>query len=214
MARPRSIDETRLLKVAREVFVTRGAQATTREIADAAGVSQAVLFQRYRTKQRLFFAALLPTPPDLDDLVGDLPTAGAAAARAYLVGLATRLLAWIDLSMPGSLRAALHPDFPDAMTDAHAPVGASMIATVITERLKSLQERGDIPGEIAPAELTLALLNLLHGDALAALLSGESPDIRRRAERAVSALFVSRTPSSAIVSGGSPDLQAAKVFGG
>lgn len=189
MARPRFIEEAKLLRAAREVFVSRGAEATTREIAEAAGVSQALLFQRYGTKRHLFFAAMLPSPPDLEALIGGVPEPGAACARAYLVGLAARLLAWIDLSLPGSLRAALHPDFPDAVDDAHAPAGAVVIAGAIAERLSMLQARGDIADELAAERLAAGFIQLLHGDALASLLSDGKGDVPMRAERAVAVLW-------------------------
>lgn len=180
-----------MLRAAREVFVARGAEATTREVA---GVSQAVLFQRYGTKRRLFFAAMLPQPPDLGELIGEAPAHGPAAARAHLVGLAARLLAWIDLLMPGSLRAALHPDFPDAVADAHGPAGADAIARAVAERLGVLQGRGDVTGAIAPDRLASVLLQLLHGEALAGLLTGGEDDGAERAERAVSVLWSGMEP--------------------
>ena len=64
LPRPRHIDDATLLAAAREVFVEKGAAATTREVARRAGVSEGVLFQRYRTKADLFFAAL--EPPEAD----------------------------------------------------------------------------------------------------------------------------------------------------
>jgi AcrR family transcriptional regulator len=187
MARPRSIEEREVLRAARDVFIARGAEATTREVAEAAGVSQAVLFQRYGTKQRLYFAAMLPAPPSLDALVGELPPPGAEHARAYLVDLSGRLLAWLDAAMPGSLRAALHPDFPAAFDDAHAPVGVDALAGALAERVAVLQSRADVGGD-APGPVVTTLLELLHGQALAALLgAGEAAD--DRAERAVSILW-------------------------
>lgn len=192
MARPRSIDEGQLLAAARDVFVARGANATTREVAEAAGVSQAVLFQRYGTKRRLFFAAMLPMPPALESLLGKLPAPGSNNTRTYLVELATRVLAWIDAAMPGSLRAALHPDFPAALEDAHAPVGADALSTAIADRLNLLRSRGDLNDD-APAELATTLLDLLHGQALVAML-GRPETATDRAERAVSALWSGLDP--------------------
>lgn len=62
MARPKTIADADLLEAARAVFVQKGMGASTRAIARRAGVSEGVLFQRYATKQELFFAAMaLPT---------------------------------------------------------------------------------------------------------------------------------------------------------
>ena len=56
--RPRTIDNEQLLKVAREIFLERGIQATTQEVAEQAGVSEGVLFHRFKTKEALFRAAM------------------------------------------------------------------------------------------------------------------------------------------------------------
>lgn len=65
MARPRVIENQALLDAARAVFIDRGPAATTAEIADAAGISEATLFRRFATKEELFLAAMAlpPEPP-------------------------------------------------------------------------------------------------------------------------------------------------------
>ncbi|MFN3945298.1 MAG: TetR/AcrR family transcriptional regulator [Allosphingosinicella sp.] len=194
MARPRTIDEARVLRAAREVFVARGAEATTREVAEAAGISQAVLFQRYGTKKRLFFAAMLPKPPALDELIGDMPPAGVKSARTYLLGLVERLLAWIEPAMPGALRAALHPDFPAAVAEVHAPGGPDAVRAAIADRLSLLQDRGDLARCIEAGRLAAVLLELVHGQALTALLAGTAETRADRAERAGSLLWSGLDP--------------------
>ena len=64
MGRKRLVSDEQLLEAARQLFVERGLKASTREIARRAGVSEAVLFQRYETKADLFFAAMVP--PNFD----------------------------------------------------------------------------------------------------------------------------------------------------
>ncbi len=58
MTRPRQISDQELLTVAREAFIENGASVSTSTIAERAGISQAVLFQRFKTKERLLLAAL------------------------------------------------------------------------------------------------------------------------------------------------------------
>lgn len=187
MARPRTIDDEQLLRAAREVFISRGAGATTREIAEAGGVSQAVLFQRYGTKERLFFAALLPPPPRLETLLGDPPEPGREAIRLYLTQLACRIAEWLDGSMPGALRAALHPAFPEALSDAHGS-GGETVASAIAERLDELAQGGGLDRWRNMRPLADALLALLHGQALIALLGGGGGSASSRADRAIAAL--------------------------
>lgn len=64
MGRKRLVSDEQLLEAARAAFVERGLAASTKEIARRAGVSEAVLFQRYETKAELFFAAMVP--PNFD----------------------------------------------------------------------------------------------------------------------------------------------------
>jgi AcrR family transcriptional regulator len=56
--RPPSIDSEHLLAVAREVFLEQGIRATTFEVAARAGVSEGVLFHRFKSKEGLFSAAM------------------------------------------------------------------------------------------------------------------------------------------------------------
>jgi AcrR family transcriptional regulator len=46
------------LAVARDVFLERGIRATTLEVAERAGVSEGVLFHRFKSKEALFSAAM------------------------------------------------------------------------------------------------------------------------------------------------------------
>ena len=70
MARRATIRTDEILQVAREVFLQRGADAPTAEIARRAGVSEGSIFRRFPTKQELFLAAMgMDTdPPWLEEL--------------------------------------------------------------------------------------------------------------------------------------------------
>jgi len=59
MSRPRRYTDEEILKVAAEVFLEQGASATTALIARRAGVSEGILFKRFKTKEALFAAALM-----------------------------------------------------------------------------------------------------------------------------------------------------------
>ena len=68
MGRNKTIPDTGLLEIARRVFVEKGLGASTKEIARRTGVSEGVIFQRFNTKEDLFFAAMIPPPADLNRL--------------------------------------------------------------------------------------------------------------------------------------------------
>lgn len=58
MARPATIDNERILKAAREVFLRRGVTASTAEVAKRANVSHGSIFNRFKTKAELFHCAM------------------------------------------------------------------------------------------------------------------------------------------------------------
>jgi AcrR family transcriptional regulator len=58
MARPVSIKTETIIDAARQVFLERGIQATTAEVAERAGISEGTIFKRYKSKIDLFRAAM------------------------------------------------------------------------------------------------------------------------------------------------------------
>ena len=58
MPRPVSIQDDVILRAAREIFLEKGWDATTSEIATRAGVSHGIVFKRFKTKQALFQSAM------------------------------------------------------------------------------------------------------------------------------------------------------------
>lgn len=93
MARPRQISDEKILEVARACLLENGPTTSTAFIARRAGVSQAVLFQRFSTKEQLVRAALVP-----DAEAPWIPIAEAGPderdARAQLVELASAVQAF------------------------------------------------------------------------------------------------------------------------
>ncbi len=109
MARPRTIAEEDLLAAARAVFVEKGFGASTKAIASRAGVSEALLFQRYRTKADLFFAAMVPPPMRLDESM-QIPAKG-TDRQAALGQLGWAMLEYFRSAVPVLLPLMSHPDF-------------------------------------------------------------------------------------------------------
>ena len=58
MGRPTVIRDETIIDAAREVFLERGYQATTAEVAERAGVSEGSIFKRFSSKVDLFQAAM------------------------------------------------------------------------------------------------------------------------------------------------------------
>src|SRR5713226_3251451 len=89
MGRYKTISDHEVLATARNLFRTQGHTATTRQIAEAAGISEAILYQRFGSKDHLFFAAMHAMGPDIEDLLG--PREPSGDAHAYLRAVVVRL---------------------------------------------------------------------------------------------------------------------------
>lgn len=61
MARPRKVSDEQILAAARKCFLEHGPSVSTTVIAEQLGVSQAALFKRFKTKEELMMACLVPT---------------------------------------------------------------------------------------------------------------------------------------------------------
>jgi AcrR family transcriptional regulator len=59
MARPVTISDEVILDAAREIFLAHGIKATTALVAERAGVSEGIIFKRFKTKAELFRTAML-----------------------------------------------------------------------------------------------------------------------------------------------------------
>ena len=181
MGRTRTIEDEEILEVARLAFLDRGQLATTREIADAAGISQAVLYQRFGSKDDLFFASLAPPPPDLEELLGN-PPGSADEAEAYLADVAERLYRYFESVVPLFVQLATHTAFRSGhMADAHQPMMESGLVESLSTRLGEIAARGHVRkgDESAMAHL---LISVAHGEALSAALLNTPPDQERRHE--------------------------------
>jgi AcrR family transcriptional regulator len=117
MGRPPSIDDGELLRVARSAFMERGARATTAEIAQRAGVSEASLFKRWKTKPELYRAAMAIDDGALPLFIAQLPTRvgvgvvqehlfemGELAIEFYRVIVPMMMMSWSNREM-----ASKHP---------------------------------------------------------------------------------------------------------
>jgi AcrR family transcriptional regulator len=102
MARTPSITDEELLRYAREVFLEHGIRATTAEVAGRAGVSEALLFKRFRTKDRLFMSAMQadPAPHEVAWLSGLDARVGQGELREHLVEIGIDAVRFFRTLMP------------------------------------------------------------------------------------------------------------------
>jgi len=171
MGRPKLIEDRELLAIARDVFRQHGPTATTRDVAKAAGISQAVLYQRFKTKDDLFFAALTLHAPDLTAL--SEIDATARDPRSYLAEFAARAKDHFRNAMPSILSHAAHPKYgKEMMGQIHRHNRAGEIAAMLCLRLRGWQQAGLIRS-MEPRVFAHAFIHALHSMAMVELLSGD-----------------------------------------
>ena len=168
MGRHKIISDHDVLGVAREVFRAHGHTATTRQIADAAGISEAVLYQRFGSKDDLFFAAMHPRGPDIEALLG--PEDPPDDAHAYLRTVVLRIGKYLAEVIPLALRVMTHPSFDPAALARAQPNAAATLQGQLAQRLASLARRKRLAVESVDVTARL-LVSLAHDWALGGVLS-------------------------------------------
>lgn len=147
--------EERLCAAALELLVERGYEgATTRAIAERAGVSEVTLFRRFPTKLALFQAAIRALSPHIaipvpsGDLRGDLLALAIAyhefvvSHRGFILRLMPELIRWPDL----------HPE---------PPSGLLGVMNQVFSLFRSYQERGALRRAETPEQLAVAFIGPL-----------------------------------------------------
>lgn len=110
MGRRKKIEDAALLLAAREVFREKGVVGAAKEIAGRAGISEAALFQRYGTRDKLFFAAMMPPSFAAEELVARA-AAEAPGPRAALASIARGALVYFREVIGIALVLMSHPGF-------------------------------------------------------------------------------------------------------
>ncbi len=93
MAQTPNITNEEILAAALQVFLEEGIGASTLEIAQKAGISEASIFKRFTNKQALFLAAMgiTETPKWVKTLSSDMPT---AVIKSELTDISEQMLAF------------------------------------------------------------------------------------------------------------------------
>ena|ERR1019366_4887494 len=107
MGRKKSLSDAQLLETARQVFVELGFGASTKEIARRAGVSEGVIYQRFVTKDELFFAAMIPPPADLKKLLRP----GRSKGLKLIEKVTLSMIEYSRATLPVLLPLMMHPEF-------------------------------------------------------------------------------------------------------
>ena len=158
MGRKRTISDDDLLAAARDTFVKEGFAASTREIARSAGVSEGLIFQRFQTKEDLFFAAMIPPPGDLNRLLNH----SHAKRRALLEKITFAMIDYFRETLPVLLPLMSHPSFRfEEFAKRHPDSPMFLLRRQLVEFLVREQQAGGL-GAVDPGAAALLIWSMAH----------------------------------------------------
>ena len=190
MPRNKTITDAEILAVARSLFLTEGAKASTRTLANMAGISETVIFQRFGTKQDLFFAAMVPPEAQIDRIFSIQP--GQEDVSTNLQSLSLQIVGYFREVMPVFLALISHPSFNLQTFLEHHTMPGMQLAHKLTEYLDAEAKLGRCQNNEAAAAI---LLSHLHNLALSENIGLHgSSDTDRAITKAIESLWKGLAP--------------------
>jgi AcrR family transcriptional regulator len=172
--RARLIEAT--VSVVREVGY---AHASTRAIAEAAGVAEGTIYRHFPDKASLFFAALLESNAPVVAWVTTLPArAGERTVEQNLTDAAVQLVSLRDQILPLELAMAADPELAAQRRQAMAAAGTSLPPgppAAVAAYLAAEQRLGRIRADVDPMEAASVLLGMLFALGTMPAIGVESP---------------------------------------
>lgn len=158
VGRKKTISDAQLLDVARAAFVEEGFSASTKKIAGLAGVSEGVIFQRFVTKEDLFFAAMIPPPVDLNGILHHPRAQG-----LKLIELVTlSMIEYFRTTLPVLIPLMSHPSFQfEEFARRHPDSPMVTLRRRLVEFIVEQQLAGNI-GPVQPGAAAFAIWSAAH----------------------------------------------------
>jgi AcrR family transcriptional regulator len=159
--RARLIEAT--TRVVREVGYSH---ASTRAIAEAAGVAEGTIYRHFPDKAGLFFAAALESSAPIVDSVSTMPQrAGRSTVEANLVDALVQLATLQHQLVPLELAMLTDPELAAERRQALAASGGLLGGPpeAIAAYLAAEQRLGRVRGEVNPTEAAIVFLAALFG---------------------------------------------------
>ncbi|MEA5597191.1 TetR/AcrR family transcriptional regulator [Rivularia sp. UHCC 0363] len=163
MPRNKTITNEEILNVARSQFLKQGVKASTRAIAKTVGISEGVIFQRFGTKEDLFFAAMVPPEAQLDAIFCVQPGENQVIANLRLISL--QIVFYFREVMPIFLSLISHPSFDIQTFLQRHTMPAIQLGDRLTEYLNAEADLERIRKDYV-ATAANVLLSYLHNLAL------------------------------------------------
>jgi AcrR family transcriptional regulator len=205
MPRPVSIQDDVILRAAREIFLAKGWDATTSEIAAKAGVSHGIIFKRFKTKQALFqsamqeqsdwghaIAELLNSGVGRNDVETTLCDVGSIFVQKFLTMIPALMMSWSN--KPENVS-----DAEQAAADGKARATQALKAVkTIAAYLEAESRRGRIRHTEFEVVAQAFVGALWHHSFLQVMLGGKTGPAkeRRYVKRLVQSLWIGLEPES------------------
>ncbi len=192
MPRNKTITDAAILAIARSLFIKEGAKASTRTLAKMAGISEAVIFQRFNTKEELFFAAMGLPEVQLEVIFNVQP--GEKQVIANLVSMSLQIVDYFREVMPVYLSLISHPSFNmQTFLERHTMPGMQL-SNRLSEYLNAEAQLGRIDRDNIAAVAGI-LVSHLHNLALSENIGSHHPiDTERSISDAIAALWTGLAP--------------------
>lgn len=175
--RPPRISSEKLLDVAREVFLERGIRATTLEVAERAGVSEGIIFHRFKSKDALFREAM---HFDLDDVPKMMARAAdgleSLEIREALFRIASALLEIGRVAVPLMMMSWSNPERKDACAAENKRADYQEMVKRLASFFEAKMNEGKLR-RIDTEVFTRVFLGALHHYCMAQLVSGAAQPI-------------------------------------
>jgi AcrR family transcriptional regulator len=190
----------RILDAANQVMGTLGlARTTTKQIASAAGYSEATLYKHFRDKTELFLAVLAERLPPLVGLLARLPAqAGQGEVAQRLEQVASQALRFYERGFPMLASLFAEPTLLARHRQALASVGAGphQANEALAAYLRAERDLGRIGATVDPDAGAAMLLGACFQRAFLSAFSGQPIPTAQRTRFAaslVTTLLPSRT---------------------
>ncbi len=169
----------RILDAAADVMTRLGlARATTKEIARAAGCSEALLYKHFREKEEIFLGVLKNRLPNLTATLATLPAkAGTGSVRERLIEVVDLAVRFYEGGLAIGSSMLGDPELVRRHRDwlVSRGVGPQMANRWLADYLRAEQKEGRVAGGVDADAAAALLLGASYQRAFLLRLMGEEP---------------------------------------
>ncbi|MFF9642945.1 TetR/AcrR family transcriptional regulator [Kitasatospora aureofaciens] len=173
-----ALTRARVLDAAARLISTVGlVRATTKEIARAAGCSEAALYKHFRDKEDIFVRVLRERAPRLAAVVAGLPDrAGQGTVREHLEAVVMVAVPFYRQSFPMAGGLLASPELLAAHRRKLDDAGPHHVSSHLADYLRAEQRLGRVAADVDPDAAAMLLIGgCFHRAFLEVFYAGEAP---------------------------------------